>query len=111
MYHSNGLIKYVFDIDCHQFEISYQYVDSIYQIVIENRRNNQLQNIILLTKSKRFHKDIKTILKKFSLSRKSFVDHIHAFTIYLSEIFEKHNNLDYLNETYISDLKFDGIFV
>ena len=109
MYPSNGLIKYVFDIGDYHFEILYNYVDGFYRIVIEKRHNNQLQNVIFLTKSKKFQKDIKIILKKFNLSRKSFEDHMNAFTLYIVEILKKHEGLNCLYETYISDLNFDGI--
>ena len=111
MYPSNGLIKYVFDIGDYHFEILYNYVDGFYRIVIEKRHNNQLQNVIFLTKSKKFQKDIKIILKKFNLSRKSFEDHMNAFTLYIVEILKKYEGLNCLYETYISDLNFDGIFI
>ncbi len=108
---SNGMIKYVFDIDDHHFEILYNYVDNFYRTVIEKRHNNQLQNVIFLTKSKKFHKDIKIILKTFNLSSKSFEDHMNAFTLYMGEFLEKYGTLNYLDETYIPDLSFDGIFI
>ena len=111
MYPSNGLIKYVFDIDGYHFEILYNYLDSFYRIVIEKRHNNQLQNVIFLTKSKKFHKDIKIILRKFNLSGKSFEDHMNSFTRYIVGILEKYETLNYLDETYIPDLIFDGIFI
>lgn len=111
MHHSNGLIKYVFDIDNYNFEILYNYVDSFYRIVVEKRLNNQLQNVVFLTKSKKFHKDIKISLKKFNSSRKSFEDHMNSFTLYIVGILEKHETLNYLDETYIPDLIFDGIFI
>ena len=111
VYPCNGSLKYIFDIDNYHFEILYDYIDNFYRIVIEKSHNNQLQNITFLTKSRKFHKDIKIILKKFSLSRKSFEDHMKAFSIHIGEIMEKYENLNCLYETYISDLNFDGIFI
>lgn len=111
MYPSNGLIKYVFDINDYHFEILYNYVDNFYRIVIEKKHNNQLQNIIFLTKSQKYHDDIKKILKKFDLSSKSFEDHMNAFTLYIVEILKNYETLSYLSETFISDSNFDGIFI
>ena len=111
MFFSNGLMRYVFDIDYHHFEITYDYVDRFYRIIIEKRHNNQLQNVVFLTKSKKFHKDIKRILRKNNLSKKSFEDHMNAFALYIVETLENHNSLNCLYETYICDLNFNGIFI
>lgn len=107
----NGLIKYVFSIDNYYFDTQYYYIDGFYRIVVEKRHNNQLQNVVFLTKSKKFHKDINTVIRKQNLSGKSFDDHMNAFTLYIVEIFDKCETLNYLFEAYISDLKFDGIFI
>ena len=111
LYHCNGLLKYIFYIDDYHFEILYEYMDSYYRIVLEKKHNNQLQKVVFLTKSKKFHKNIKIILKKFNLSRNSFENHMNAFTAYIGEILEREKSLNYLGETYISDLNFDGIFI
>ena len=111
LYPYNGLLKFIFYINDYHIEILYDYMDGFYRIAIEKRHNNQLQNIIFLTKSKKFHKDIKILLKKFNLSKKSFEDHMNAFTMYIGELLKKYENLNYLYETYISDLNFDGIFI
>ncbi len=108
---SNGLLKYIFNTSDYCFEIAYDYIDNFYRITLEKKHNNQIQNIIFLTKSKKFQKDIKFNLRDLKLSRKIFENHIIAFTIFLSKLLKQYKNLNYLEETYISDLKFDGIFL
>lgn len=108
---SNTLMKYIFNIFDYYFEISYDFIDNFYRIKLEKNHNNQLQNIIFLTKSKKFQKDIKLMLKDLKLSRKAFENHINAFCAYVRKILEKDKCLNFIEETYISDLKFDGIFI
>ena len=111
MYPSNCLIKYAFDIYDYHFEILYNHVDNFYRIVVEKSHSNKLQNVMFLTKSKRFHKDIKILLKKLNLAGKSFEDHVNAFTLYIVEFLERDENLNCFIETYICDLNFDGVFI
>ena len=110
-YPSNDAIKYVLAIGDDHLEINYFVMDSFYRIKLENIRNNQIQGVLFLTKSKRFKKDIRLVLKKLDLSRKTFDNHMKGFSLYLSEILDKYGKLDCLAETYVSDTKFDGIFV
>ena len=51
------------------------------------------------------------MLKDLKLSRKVFENHINAFSAHIRKILEKYQYLNYFEETYISDLKFDGIFI
>lgn len=104
-------VKYLFNISDYRLEIVYVFMDNFYRIKLEKRHYGQLQNITFLTKSKKFQKDIKLNLRSLKLSRKVFENHIIAFTVYLSKLLEQHKNLNYLVEAYISDLKFDGIFL
>jgi len=108
---SNGLAKYIFNVSDYHFEISYEFIDNFYRIKLEKKHNNLLQNIVFLTKSKKFQKDIKSMLKDLKLSRKVFENHINAFSAHIRKILEKYQYLNYFEETYISDLKFDGIFI
>lgn len=108
---SNGLAKYIFNVSDYHFEISYEFIDNFYRIKLEKKHNNLLQNIVFLTKSKKFQKDIKSMLKDLKLSRKVFENHINAFSAHIRKILEKNQYLNYFEETYISDLKFDGIFI
>lgn len=66
----NGLAKYIFNVSDYHFEISYEFIDNFYRIKLEKKHNNLLQNIVFLTKSKKFQKDIKSMLKDLKLSRK-----------------------------------------
>lgn len=104
-------VKYLFNISDYRFEIVYVFMDNFYRIKLEKRHYGQLQNITFLTKSKKFQKDIKLNLRSLKLSRKVFENHIIALTVYLSKLLEQHKNLNCLVEAYISDLKFDGIFL
>lgn len=110
-YCSNGNLKYIFNIDGYTFEIVYVFMDNFYRIKLEKVINNEIRNIIFLTKSKKFQHDIKVVLKALRISGKSFDNHISAFTTYLSQLLDQHNNLSCLESMYISDLKFDGIFI
>lgn len=51
------------------------------------------------------------MIKNLKLSRKVFENHINAFSAHIRKILEKYEYLNYFEETYISDLKFDGIFI
>ena len=107
-YPTYNIFRFVFYIDDWLFEISYFFIDDYYKIKMEN---NHLQKVIFLTKCKKFHRDIKQIIKGFKLSKKSFENHIVAFIANINQALEKHENLNYVDETYISDLNFDGIFI
>ena len=108
---SNGIAKYIFNVSDFHFEISYEFIDNFYRIKLEKKHNNQLQDIVFLTKSKKFQNDIKLMLKDLKLSRKVFENHINVFCSYLIKILEKYEDLNYLEKTYNSDLRFDGIFI
>ena len=108
---SNGLAKYIFNVSDYHFEISYEFIDNFYRIKLEKKHNNLLQNIVFLTKSKKFPKDIKLMLKDLKLSRKLFENHINVFCNYIRTYLEKYECLNYLEETYNTDLRFDGIFI
>ena len=108
---SNGSLKYIFRISSCYFEIIYSLTDNFYRIKLEKIINNETKDVIFLTKSKRFQKDIKLKLKNLKLSKKVFENHIYAFTNYISEILKKYENLNYFDQTYISDMKFDGYFI
>ena len=110
-YCSNGNLKYIFNIDSYTFEIIYVFMDDFYRIKLEKVINNEITNIIFLTKSKKFQHDIKVVLKALKISRKSFDNHISAFTTYISQLLNQHNDLSCLESMYISDLRFDGIFI
>ena len=108
---SNGVLKYLFVISNYNFEIEYNFMDNFYRIKLEKPINNEFTNVVFLTKSKRFQKDIKLVLKNLKISKKSFDNHIYAFTAYLSWLLKKYKGLSCLEEIYTSDLKFDGIFI
>lgn len=108
---SHGVFKYTFNISNYYFEISYNFMDSFYRIRFEIMINNEIKDVIFLTKSKKFRKDIKSMLKTLKISRKTFDNHISAFTAYLSKILKQFKNLSCLEEMYTPNLRFDGIFI
>ena len=108
---SYGVLKYIFVISGYYFEITYDFVDAFYRIKLERVNNDGSRDIIFLTKSKRFQKDIKLALKRLNLSRKSFENHINAITMFIGDILARREGLNYFCETYVCDLKFDGIFI
>lgn len=112
---SNNLLKYTFNIKGYNkqycVEIIYFFTDDFYRIKIEYRKNNQLQDFVFLTKSKLFYRDIKMALKERDLTKKSFENHMIAFTNILKKTLDSDNNLDCLRDIYIPNLKFDGVFL
>lgn len=109
-YPNNGFVKYEMRFKSCCIDIIYYPVDNYYRIKFEKKYNNQLQNIVLVSKSKKYHKDIKKLLKVNKLSSKSFENHIICFTYLLSKLLSDYGDLVHL-EKYVPDLKFDGIFI
>ena len=105
---SNNMLRFIFSVNFWLFEISYFFMDDYYKIKIEN---NYLQKVIFLTKSKKFQRDIQLILKDLKLSKKSFANHVIGFTTHINRILDKYESLNYVAESYISDLNFDGILI
>lgn len=108
---SNGSLIYIFNISNYYFEISYDFTDNFYRVKLEKKYNNQLQNIVFLTKSRKFKHDITLMIKYLELSRNAFENHINSFCVYVKTILKKYGNLRYLEEEYDSDLRFDGFFI
>ena len=108
---SNGVLKYVMQIRDFRIEVSYDIIDQFYKIRVEKNKQNEFQNTIFLTKSKKFYKDIKRQLQRCKLSKKSFKNHMIAFLNILENWLKEYNNVDFIGKTYPSNLKFDGIFI
>lgn len=107
---SNNILKYVIDFKCYYIEICYFFIDDFYRIKIENRKNNILNNVCFLTKSKLFQKEIKGLLKK-NKQKSIFENHIIVFTFLLKEQLKLANSLEEFESKYLPDLKFDGLFL
>lgn len=112
---TNNWLNYHFKIHCgcqiYSIHLAYEFVDSYYKILIEDISHNKLENVIFLTRSKTFHKKVKSIIKSYKLNNKSFLDHITAFSIALKNFTESAESFNELIEMYPQDLKFDGYFV
>ena len=105
-----GYKKCIFDIEDYHFEIFFKVPDISYQIKMEKICDDQSKIVVNLTKSKKFGKEIKRILKKNKLCRKSDFDHCVSFSLFLKNLLESGHDLSYIEKTYIPDLEFDGIF-
>lgn len=108
-YGKKNFLIFIICIKDHNFKISYEFIDSFYTIRVENVRNNSINNIVFLTKSSGFKKDIKKIMKKQNLNRKLFANHISAFLTLIKMQLIDDSLVDI--EKYTPDLKFDGIFL
>lgn len=107
----NGAIRYLFNLCGYSIEIYYEFLDNFYKVRIENRRNNQSGNVAFLTKSRRFHKTLKELLKENGLCPKRFENHVIGVIKMLRLHVEFYGNLDYLLTECVPDLKFDGFFL
>ena len=112
---TNNWLNYYFKIHCgcqiYSIHLEYEFVDSYYRILIEDISHNKLENVIFLTRSKAFHKKVKSIIKSNKLNNKSFLDHITAFSIALKNFMDIAGSFNKLIKMYPQDLKFDGYFV
>ena len=106
----NYFVKYIFNIDCCFFEITYYFTDKYYRIKMEKQRNNSLEEVVLLTKSKLFYKSIAKLLREKNLLYKSFNNHVECLMDFLEQNIAI-DNLNCLEKAYLPDLKFDGIFI
>ena len=91
-------------------EINYEYIDQFYKIKIENNYDGHT-SVVLLTKSKKFHKEIKKYLKAKNLSKRKFSDHIYCLIAILKNILEVNEYADFFEKEYVPDLKYDGIYL
>lgn len=111
VYPSSRLIKYVANLQGYLLEISYEFVDNLYRIKIEEMKNNQIVNIFLLTQSKRYHQVLKQLMRHNRNSPKDIQSHIICLCEILHKQLEDWGNLDEFTTSYVSDLKFDGVFL
>ncbi len=112
---TNNWLNYYFKIYCgykiYSVHLAYEFVDSYYKILIEDLSDNQLENIVFLTRSKNFHKQVKSIIKSNKLGKKSFLDHVTVFSIIIKKFIDISGSFTELIEMYPQDLKFDGYFL
>lgn len=111
VYPTNGLIKYVVNLKGYFLEIRYEFVDNFYEVKLVKRKNNQIEEIVLLSQSKRFHKDLKRRIGKEKLTKKKLSSHMICLCQIIQEQLDEHRNLDDFQKKYVADMKFDGIFL
>ena len=104
-------LKYTFCIYDYSFEILYHFIDGFYRIKLEKKHDSQVQIVSFLTRSKKFRKELYAMLSDLNLSKKTFDNHVEAFTRHIANLLQIHNDLNSLNEKYTCDLKFDGFFL
>ena len=106
---SDGCIKYqIFFKKC-KLEISYYIIDEYYSVKFES--NIDIYSISFLTKSRKFKKDIKKILRKYHMESKYLKNHIVAVCLLLKELLDDSEYFVSSIEKYKADLKFDGLFL
>ena len=110
-YPSCNVIKYVVDSDKFLISISYEPVDALYTINIEILHNNSLHDVVFLTKSRKYHYDVKKCLSNLGLSKKRFYDNVYAFCVIICQYLDAHSDLHGFAGLYPSDMTFDGIFL
>ena len=110
-YISNGLIKYVIHLRDYVFEIQYELADNFYRVRLEEWKNNQIVQTYFLSKSKKFHKVLKKKLRDNGLSGRSLECHITCLCKIVQDQLNAPNGLHDFQTLYISDMKFDGVFL
>lgn len=111
VYFSNGLTRYITDLQGYHLEISYDFIDNLYRIRIEERKNNRAEHIFLLSRSKKYQKDLAKALRAGNLSNKEFKHHVLCLCKIMRNQLDDYGNLDKLKITYVADLQYDGIFL
>jgi len=107
----NRSYTYILKFKDYIIEIYYEYVDSYYRIKIEFLDNNEIIDILLLSKTFNYKKQIYTYMKKNKLSKKSFLNHMIAFTNTINEMCKTSINIDEMKKVYNKEMKYDGIFI
>lgn len=110
-YPAISLIKYVVNLRDYCLEIQYDYRDNFYRVRLEERKNNQIGQVLLLSKSRAFQKALKKAFRRQGLSQKNFEHHMVCLSKIIREQLDNYNDFDGFQATYISNLKFDGIFL
>lgn len=111
VYPSSGLIKYVVNLRGYLLEISYEFRDNLYRVRIEEMDDNQIGDIFLLTQSKKYHRDLRKLMRQNRLSKKELKSHVICLCEIVRKQLEHCDNLNEFISSYVSDLKFDGIFL
>jgi hypothetical protein len=106
-----GGFKFVFSIREYNIEIYYEFIDSFYRIKIENWRCGSLQNVLFLTKSKKYKKTIKKMLRTQKNKGKKIAEHMLCFALIIKNALIEQANLNSIEVEYKPDDKFDGIFL
>ena len=110
-YPSNSTIKYIVNLPNYLLKIQYNFIDNFYSVRLEENKDNRIGEIIFLSKSKDFQKVLKKTLRKKGFSKKVFKYHIACLSEIVREQLDTYGHLDSFKTAYISNLKFDGIFL
>ena len=110
-YISNGLIKYVIHLQDYVLEIQYEFADNFYRVRLEEWQNNQIAQTYFLSKSKKFHKVLKKNLRDNGLYKKRIECHITCLCKIVHDQLNTPKGLHDFKALYISDMKFDGVFL
>ncbi len=111
IYPGNGICKYVFAIGQYHLEIIYDVMDKFYQIKMEDRPHNALENVAFFTKSRQYHKEVKRRLQERKLPPKALESHMAVFADLLKSQLAQSGDLQKLMDAYPADRKFDGFLI
>ena len=111
VYPSSRLIKYVANLRGYLLEISYEFRDNLYRVRIEEMENNQIGDIFLLTQSKKYHRDLRKLMRQNRLSKKELKSHVICLCEIVRKQLDDCNNLDAFRMLYAPTIKYDGIFL
>ena len=100
--------KYTIDLKLYYIEIYYEYMDNFYRIKVEDKNACE---ILFLTKSKAFKKDVKKAICKNKLNDHDLKSHINVFCLLFKSVIDNQETFVCLKERYKENLKFDGIFL
>ena len=103
--------KYSFAVQEFGVEICYDFIDNFYTVKLENRYNNILNGVMLLSKSREFKKAVMKTLKTHKLKDNSWESHMCAVVLLIKQELDEKKNLLGFDRFDNADCGFDGIFI
>lgn len=103
--------KYIFRLKEASCEFVFDFIDNFYKIKLEFFQNNNLMDVVYLSKSLQFKKQILRTIKKENLDPKAIQSHIVAVFLIIKSEMKSNGSLFDLKQIYPPNMKFDGIFL
>ncbi len=105
-YSSNGCWTCSLKIKDYWFYIDYEIIDNFYKVKMEYR-----QDVLFLSKSKKYKNSINKIIKVNKLNKRSIGDHMISLSKLINQMMATNMSFDALKKDYNQDIDFDGIFL